>query len=158
MGLTGYLLQDTGGFPGGVLGWIIGFLNGLLVVLFGATHPYFVAGMTIICMVMAPIAGQAFALFVRKYERLFKSVDAREDIPDRDIRLRAKELTWCNLAPCVLAVAVAAGDTWTGYIDAVPGHNYDTEAPDVVLHGSKLTRELASSIWPQFATLHRYEW
>lgn len=59
--------------------------------------------------------------------------------------------TYYPLDMHVLAVAVAGdiGD-WAAYVDAVEGENHDIEWQEVAKKGSKLSRKIASAIFPQF--------
>jgi hypothetical protein len=55
------------------------------------------------------------------------------------------------LASCVLAVARTRREaTWCAYIDAVPGHDHDDEADEVLSCGAKLLEEIARVLFPFF--------
>ena len=152
-----YSVEKGTGFSGAIVGWIVGFLNGALVVNVAAAHPYVAAWTTLACMAVIPFAGEALGLLLFRREKRFLSEEVWDRLQDRDIRLRARELNWCDIAPRVLAVAVVHGNNWTAYMDAVSGEDYDQEAAEVALHGTKLTREVASSIWPDFTTRYEYQ-
>jgi len=55
------------------------------------------------------------------------------------------------LATRVLAVATTRAEgTWTAYIDAVPGEDHRVEQYAVLLHGTKLSEEIARVLFPSF--------
>lgn len=68
-----------------------------------------------------------------------------------------KILRYVPLASRVLAVAVLGErNDWSVYIDAVPGINHNKEQIVVAQHGDKISLELASIIFPEYA--EKYEW
>ena len=58
----------------------------------------------------------------------------------------------------VIAIAVVTKgiDEWTAYIGAVDGINHDLEWQHVADYGSKLYKELAKFLFPEFA--EKYRW
>ncbi len=146
-------LHNMSGFEGGIVGWVVGFLNGLLVMRFGPAHPYLLMCVTLACMLLVPFLGDALGLFLHRQARIVKSEDAIESLDDRDIRQQAQTLSWSNIAPQVLAVAVVDETRWSAYIDAVPGEDFDAEATEVVLHGTTIPHDMAVCLWPDFESL-----
>jgi len=80
---------------------------------------------------------------------------------DRDVRLlevdteaqQYSELRFTHRAldRQVLAVAVPGGaDDWAAYIGAVPGKSHEKEVQAVAAEGSKLLKEVATLLFPQF--------
>lgn len=65
-----------------------------------------------------------------------------------------KKVSWKPLANDVIVVAVegAIGD-WAAYIGAVVGDNHEHEWMKVRDHGSKLRREVAEVLFPDFKKL-----
>jgi len=56
------------------------------------------------------------------------------------------------LAPKVLAVAVEGSiKDWSAYIGTVKGNNHDSEAEEVARHGTKIQKEIAEFLFPNFA-------
>ena len=65
-----------------------------------------------------------------------------------------KKTRWRSLGKNIIAVAEEGecGD-WAAYIGVVEGKNYEKEWPDVRDNGSKLPREVAEVLFPDFNTL-----
>ena len=59
--------------------------------------------------------------------------------------------TYHALAHDVLVVASAGrADDWAAYVGAVPGKSHKSEWRAVAAEGAKLSKELATAMWPQF--------
>jgi hypothetical protein len=67
---------------------------------------------------------------------------------------KEKRTHWTPLDRRVIAVAVegAVGD-WAAYIGAVEGNNYETEWQEVARNGSKLPKDVAEVLFPDFKDL-----
>jgi hypothetical protein len=72
------------------------------------------------------------------------------------VQEKKKRVRYIPLSMRVIAVAVEGeiGD-WAAYIDAVEGHNHYLEFPRVAENGTKLPREVAEILFPDFKCL---EW
>ena len=55
------------------------------------------------------------------------------------------------LASRVLVVAMENERDWAAYIDAVPGHNHENEFMTVLDAGNKISKELATMLFPGLA-------
>lgn len=64
-----------------------------------------------------------------------------------------KRIEWYPLDSRVIVVAVEGAVDWAAYIGAVPGENHDEEWFDVRDHGTKLRREVAKLLFPNFRDL-----
>lgn len=65
-----------------------------------------------------------------------------------------KAYSWVALDSKVIAVAVEGEiRDWSAYIGAVPGKKHESEYEDVALHGSKLSKNIAEAIFPDFKRL-----
>ena len=80
------------------------------------------------------------------------------------VKLRMKKeprthyVAWKALDCRVLVVAVEGyAHDWAAYIGAVEGKNHNEEVEEVARHGSKLSRELAEFLFPQFKDLQYRE-
>lgn len=62
------------------------------------------------------------------------------------------------LSQRVLAIATlgGAGNDWSAYIYDVPGIDHDLERCIVAKHGSKLSKEVASALFPRIS--EKYKW
>jgi len=69
-----------------------------------------------------------------------------------------KRVTWKALDSRVIVVAVEgyAGD-WAAYIGAVEGRDHEEEWKEVERNGTKLSRELAEFLFPEFKDLQYRE-
>jgi hypothetical protein len=71
--------------------------------------------------------------------------------------MAGKIISYRALARRVLVVAVTGGiRDWSAYIDAVPGINHGLEACDVADRGNKISREMATLIFPLVASQYRW--
>lgn len=72
----------------------------------------------------------------------------------KDLEYMEKKVSWKPLAFDVIVVAVegAVGD-WAAYIGAVPGDNHEHEWMKVRDRGSKLRKEVAEVLFPDFKKL-----
>lgn len=70
---------------------------------------------------------------------------------------KEREIDWKALDRRVIVVAEEgyAGD-WVAYIGAVEGENHEAEWRDVLKHGSKLRFDVATVLFPSFAT--KFSW
>ena len=65
-----------------------------------------------------------------------------------------RKTRWIALDSRVIAVAVEGGiGDWSAYIGAVEGRNHDEEWEEVARHGTKLPREVAELLFPDFKHL-----
>jgi len=65
---------------------------------------------------------------------------------------------WKALDSRVLVVAVEGyAHDWAAYIGAVQGKDHLKESEDVERNGSKLSREIAEVLFPEFKDLHYRE-
>ena len=63
---------------------------------------------------------------------------------------------WYALDRRVIAVGVHDGTLWTAYIGAVPGERHEEEYKSVMENGTKLSKNLATYLFPELA--EKYEW
>lgn len=148
--------EGAEGCFGGVVGWGLGFLNGALVLSIARTHPYWAFWITWACMFGAPFVGAGPGKFLHKRAKKLAASTGRGAAQWHGTEPVEGEVLWRDIAPQVLAVAVVEDDWWNAYIDAVPGKDSDDEAGRVVRHGTGLSEEIASSIWPHLAALYDY--
>jgi len=72
--------------------------------------------------------------------------------------MKERKVVWKALDQKVIVVAVEGyADDWAAYIGAVKGEDHETEWEEVKDHGSKLAREVAELLFPQFRELHYRE-
>lgn len=65
-----------------------------------------------------------------------------------------KMIHWKALDIRIIAVAVEGNAfDWTAYIGAVEGYNHEKEWQDVKDNGSKLQKEVAEALFPEFKLL-----
>jgi len=63
-----------------------------------------------------------------------------------------RRVCYTPLASRVLVVAIeGGGGYWAAYVDAVNGENHELEWENVARHGTKLSREIAEIMFPEFA-------
>jgi len=68
-----------------------------------------------------------------------------------------RDVRWIALDNHVIAVACEGyANDWTAYIGAVPGNNHYQEWEEVMRHGSKLRRDVAEILFPDFAA--KFSW